>query len=187
MFKFIVVCAFIAVAAASPDLLIRPQLTYSTGIAPAVTTYSTASGYINTAPVVYSSPVAYSNYGYTHLIKKRSPGFLAPVATSYSSFGAPLVSTYSAPFATYGAAPIATYGAPLVHSAPVYSTAHLIKKRSAPLIAAPASFIAPASYSAPLVSTYSSYPSYSSYPAATIVSTPYISSGPYAYTQFIKK
>ncbi|XP_038223361.1 uncharacterized protein LOC119840719 [Zerene cesonia] len=187
MFKFVAACAFLAVAVASPDLLLSPHVAY-TGVAPAVTTYSTASGYINPAPVVYSSPVAYPNYGYAHLIKKRSPGFLAPVATSYSSFGAPLAGTYSTPFTTYGAAPIATYGTPIVHSAPVYSTAHLIKKRSAPLIAASASYIAPTSYSTPLVSTYSSYPGYTNYPAAAaVVSTPYISSGPFAYTQFIKK
>ncbi|CAK1556249.1 unnamed protein product [Leptosia nina] len=193
MFKFVAVLACVAVATASPDPAhFTYPLAYSAGYAPAVTTYSAAGPIYNPAPLVYSSPVAYPGHlGFAHLIKKRSVPVVssyisAPVATSYAAtYSAPWATTYAAgPLATTYSAPIATtYGAPLVHSSPLYTAAHFIKKRSAPLVVPAASYIAPTAYTAaaPFVSAYSTYP------AASIYSSPYYSAAPLAYAQFIKK
>lgn len=124
----------------------------------AATPYVT-SGYI--APIVHSTYVAPSPLTYTnvhHLIKKRSVSYAYP-------------STYIAP-TTYATAPLLTTytaGAHIIPATSVISTApivysHLIKKRSAPLIAS--AYIAPTSYStqsrvdvhsSPLITSYS-YP-----------------------------
>ncbi|CAK1556247.1 unnamed protein product [Leptosia nina] len=192
MFKFVAVVACLAVAAASPDPAhFTYPLAYSAGYAPAVAAYSAAGPIYNSAPLVYSSPVTYpGQLGYAHLIKKRSVPVVsnyvasAPLATSYAAtYNAPWATTYAAGPLAYTAPIATTYGAPLVHSSPVYTAAHFIKKRSAPLVVPSAPYIAPAAYSAaaPLVSAYSTYP------AASIYSSPYYPASPFAYAQFIKK
>ncbi|XP_032520327.2 cuticle protein 16.5-like [Danaus plexippus] len=184
MFKLVVLCAFLAVAAAEP----KPAFFAAPALTPAILSPAArifpASSYVYQSPLV-STPLSYSApLGYAHLIKKRSAplvlspysfpsSYIAPGSYSYSS---PIVSTYSA------AAPLV----PAIGSGLVYSSgAHLIKKRSAPLYSSayitPSSYIAPVSYAAtaPFVATTYSAP---------VVSTPLISSAPISYaTHLIKK
>lgn len=110
-----------------------------------------------TSPLLHSTYVAHAPLAYTnalHLIKKRSVAYGLP-------------STYIAP-TTYAAAPLLTtyaYGAHYIPTTPLISTpiaySHLIKKRSAPLIAS--AYLAPTSYStqsrvdvrsSPLITSY---------------------------------
>ncbi|KAG6442265.1 hypothetical protein O3G_MSEX002191 [Manduca sexta] len=174
MYKLVVLCAFFAIAAAKPDVLLTAPVTgYTTYVAPASTTITKqASSVIHPSPILYNTPLAY-----THLIKKRSPQlpltYFAP--TNYLSTS-PLATTYTTPF---------VHGAPILPAATLpIAAAHLIKKRAAPVL--PTTFITPATYTAtsPIVaSTYSS----------PLISTPLINSAPlishpYAYTtHFIKK
>ncbi|XP_075979262.1 uncharacterized protein LOC142978625 [Anticarsia gemmatalis] len=189
MFKFVVLCAFFAAAAAKPGLLFPAPITqYSTIVSPATTTISKHdTSVIHPSPAVelYSSaPLVYS-----HFIKKRSPQFpLTYIAPS----------TYIAPTPYVAAAPLQTpiiQTSPLLPAvAPITPALHLIKKRSAPLLpttyyASSPIYNAPAAYplaSAPIVAT-----SYAS-TAPLIPSTPLISSAPLisqpiAYTHLIKK
>ncbi|XP_026499193.1 cuticle protein 38-like [Vanessa tameamea] len=193
MFKFAVLCAFLAAATAEPSAILSP-LGYSANIvAPATTVVSSypnnlfySSPYYSSAPLAYSTPLSYS-----HLIKKRSAlSYIAPsayiasapfAAPTYAA-AAPLTTTYAA------AAPLATTYTTAGHLATTYSSpfyvggAHLIKKRSAPFIA-PSTYVASTPYAA--ATSYFAYP----YAAAgPYVSTPLISSAPLAYnTHFIKK
>ncbi|XP_068618516.1 pupal cuticle protein G1A-like [Battus philenor] len=171
MFKLVVLCAFLAAAAAKPDLLI-PAAYSTTIVQPAKTTISEqASSVIHPSPVVYSAA-----FPFAHFIKKRSPGlavasYIAPSTYSYIA-NAPLATTYS-------------YSTPLVHSSilpasPLIATTHLIKKRSASLIAAP--IVTPTTYIAPqpIATTYTT--SYIN--SAPLLSTPYSYLAP---AHFIKK
>ncbi|CAH2244377.1 jg25326 [Pararge aegeria aegeria] len=190
MFKFVVLCAFVAAASGNPSAFLAP-LSYSTNVAvpsPAVysshpSSYIYSPSYVPTGPLAYSSP-----YGYSHFIKKRSAlnSYIAP--TTYLS-SAPLYNSwtgasYAAPLATTYAGPLATsYAGPLAatYSSPLYTTAHLIKKRSAQYIV-PSTYVAPAAHyaAAPYVaSTYAA--------AGPYVSTPYVSTAPFGYSHFIKK
>ncbi|XP_061715243.1 cuticle protein 16.5-like [Cydia pomonella] len=152
MFKLVVLCAFLAAATADPSGAFYAQpLTYSsTVISPAVTTISkSASSVVHPSPTYYySTPSVYS-----HFIKKRGAPFYFP--TTYAA-GSPLLATsYSTPI---------LHSTPLVASTPLISTpiaaapfgypaAHLIKKRSAPLISTTAySAYSPLTYSTPLIS-----------------------------------
>lgn len=130
------------------------------------TSYYAPSTYIASTPYLtpgYTAPLLHSTYvipaplTYTnalHLIKKRSVGYALP-------------STYITP-TTYAAAPLlTTYTGAHIPATPIVSTTpiiyqHLIKKRSAPLIAR--AYIAPTSYStqsrvdihsSPLLTSYS--------------------------------
>lgn len=177
MFKLVVLCAFLAAAVAEPGTFISPLAYSSSFIAPATTTITNqASSVIHPSPLLYPrfydlpySPVA-------HLIKKRSLGIFNPfIAPSTYIAPAPLATTYAAaPLATtYAGAHLAT-----TYAAPIYpAAAHLIKKRSAPLL--PTTYVAPY-YSSPLLT-----PTYTA--AAPIYSTPYITSAPLTYTHLIKK
>lgn len=110
----------------------------------APSTYIAATPYLipgYTAPIVHSTYVAPHPLTYTnalHLIKKRSVGYVLPstyIAPSYA--GAPLLTTYATGAHIISARPVIS-PAPIVYS-------HLIKKRSAPLIAS--AYVAPTSYS----------------------------------------
>ncbi|CAH2091160.1 unnamed protein product [Euphydryas editha] len=189
MFKFVVLCAFIAAATATPGFITPLRHTsYSNILAPATTVISSypnnlvySSPYISLASLAYSTPLSYQ-----HLIKKRSAllnNYIAPstyVAPSAYIESAPLATTYTA------AAPLATtYTAvapfTTTYAQHIYSNApHLIKKRSAPLIV-PSSYVAPYFTATRFVpSTYVAAGSY--------VSSPVISSAPFVYNpHFIKK
>ncbi|XP_046969011.1 pupal cuticle protein G1A-like [Vanessa cardui] len=205
MFKFVVLCAFLAAATAEPSAIIS-HLGYSANIvAPATTVVSSyPNNLFYSAPYYSSAPLAYSTpLGYSHLIKKRSAPLAvssyiapsayfapAPIATTYAAAhltptfaaAAPLTTTYAA------AAPLATTYTTAGHLATTYSSpfyagaAHLIKKRSAAYIA-PSTFVPSTPYSA--VTPYYTYP----YAAAgPYVPAPLISSSPLAFnTHFIKK
>ncbi|XP_026315883.1 uncharacterized protein LOC113227206 [Hyposmocoma kahamanoa] len=165
MFKFVVLCAFVAVAIAEPEpsSLIAPYapLAYTSSfIAPATTTITKTASSVVHPPYYYPGYAAYSSPYYPHFIKKRS----APLAYA---------SSYITPSTYYTSAPLiapaySTYSAPLLHSAPYISAhlpyaapAHFIKKRSASLL--PSTYIAPTTtYYSPYYPSY--YPSlYSSY------------------------
>ncbi|XP_013140067.1 PREDICTED: uncharacterized protein LOC106104536 [Papilio polytes] len=140
MFKLVVLCTLLAAAAAKPDLLFPTAYT-TTLVEPAKTTISQqASSVIHPSPLFYSA-----GYPFAHFIKKRSPGFFAP--TTYIA-SAPLATTYSYPTSF-------VHTTPVVHSSSVFTTAHLIKKRSAALLAAPV--LAHNTYlaSTPVATTYS--------------------------------
>ncbi|CAG4950355.1 unnamed protein product [Colias eurytheme] len=180
MFKLVVLSALFAAAVASPGLIAHVPFAYhSTLVSPATTTISRqASSVIHPSPLV-SSAFTYSAIPtYAHYIKKRS----APLALS--TYIAPRAFVARAPLA-YGVSPITTtyhsYATPLFHASPIYSTAHLIKKRSAPL-----AYFAPTTYVSrgPFVTTYTA-----AAPLATSFGYPasVISHAPIAYTQFIKK
>ncbi|XP_046969012.1 pupal cuticle protein G1A-like [Vanessa cardui] len=204
MFKFAVLCAFLAAVTAEPSGLgrtIYSTFGYASNIeAPATTVISSYPNnlFYSSAPLAYSTPL-----GYSHLIKKRSAPLAvssyiapsayfasAPFATTYAAAhltptfaaAAPLTTTYAA------AAPLATTYTTAGHLATTYSSpfyagaAHLIKKRSAAYIA-PSTFVPSIPYSA--VTPYYTYP----YAAAgPYVPAPLISSSPLAFnTHFIKK
>ncbi|CAH0584220.1 unnamed protein product [Chrysodeixis includens] len=171
MFKFVVLCAVVAVASAEPGFLVAaPYTQYSTYIAPASTTISKQA-----SSVIHPSPAIYSTYSYptlSHFIKKRSPQL-------------PLV--YSAPLQYYPKYVATTaYSTPLLHSAPVVTqpiasipAVHLIKKRSAPLI--PTTYYTPTTYTAAapiLASTYTAQ--------APLYTSPVISQ-PIPFAHYIKK
>ncbi|KAI5645524.1 hypothetical protein NE865_02611 [Phthorimaea operculella] len=160
MLKFVALCALLAAAVADPKADPEP------------------GAYI--ASPYYAGYPGYSSPFYPHFIKKRSAQFYAPGAYPYA-----YPSFYSAPVVT------SSYSAPIVHSAPVLSTpvaysapAHFIKKRSAPLLAAPAAatYIAPTTYPAAALPASYSY----SYGAAPYLASPYYTS-PFGYSHFIKK
>ncbi|XP_046969014.1 larval/pupal cuticle protein H1C-like [Vanessa cardui] len=194
MFKFAVLCAFLAAATAEPSAIIS-NLGYSANIvAPATTVVSSyPNNLFYSAPYYSSAPLAYSTpLGYSHLIKKRS----APLAVS--SYTAPSPYFVSTPLATSYASPLAasyaintplttTYTAagPLASSyiTPYYATAaHLIKKRSAPFFA-PSTYVAPyASYSAATPFVPTTYAVGSPY-----VSTPLITATPFGYNAHLIK
>lgn len=128
----------------------------------APSTYIAATPYLTpgyTAPIVHSAYVAPAPLTYTnalHLIKKRSVSYALPstyiTPTTYAA--APLLTTYTAGAHIIPATRIIS-AAPIAYS-------HLIKKRSAPLIAS--AYIAPTSYStqsrvdvhsSPLITSYS--------------------------------
>ncbi|XP_045766268.1 uncharacterized protein LOC123867977 [Maniola jurtina] len=189
MFKFVVLCAFLAAASATPGAVLTSLPYAAPAVVPAPALYSSyPSSYYSYSPsVVSAAALPYSApFGYPHLIKKRS---LAPLAVSSyiapSAYlgSAPLVNSWTGAYSPYAG----TYASPLAttYSSPLYTTAHLIKKRSAPLIV-PSTYLASTPYAtapyaaAPLVaSTYGAVGPY--------VSTPYYSAGPLAYTNFIKK
>lgn len=181
MFKFVVLCAFVAASFADPEpgALIAPYapLAYASSyIAPAATTITSSASSVLHAP--YSYYPGYSAPYYPHFIKKRS----APLAYA---------SSYITPSTYYASAPLIApaYSAPLLNRAPylaaplAYSApAHFIKKRSAPLL--PSTYITPTTYSyaasAPLLtSTYTAG-------APIYPSSPLIAS-PFGYSHFIKK
>lgn len=178
MFKLVVLSALLAVAVAEPSGAFFAQpLTYSsTVISPAVTTISKSA-----SSVVHPSPAFYYNAptAYTHFIKKRSAPFILP--TTYAA-GSPFVSTYSTPIVA--SAPVLSNAHIL--PAPIAATpigfSHLIKKRSAPILA-PAAYsnYQPLAYSTPLIS---SAPLLS---AGPLYSSPVISHAPIAYSHLIKK
>lgn len=188
MFKFVVLCAFVAAAVAEPEpsSLIAPyaHLTYASSIiAPATTTITKTASSVVHPSYYYPGYAGYSSPYYSHFIKKRS----APLAFA-SSYIAP--SAYydytSSPLIGHG---YSAYSAPLLHTTPYYSThlpytapAHFIKKRSAPLLSS--TYIAPATYSyaasAPLYHGSASY-----YPATSYYS-PYYPSY-YSNYPFYKK
>ncbi|XP_045450863.1 pupal cuticle protein G1A-like [Melitaea cinxia] len=144
MFKFVVLCAFVAAATATATPDIITPFTYSSNVLAPATTFVT--GYPN--KLVYSSPYISSpsyyssSLGYSHLIKKRSAplavsSYIAPSAyvTPAAYASAPLAATYTAaaPFlSTYAAgAPLAASyaAAPFAYGNPIYSSAaYLIKK-----------------------------------------------------------
>ncbi|CAG9793827.1 unnamed protein product [Diatraea saccharalis] len=102
--------------------------------APLATTYS--APLLSSASLLPAVPVPYAA---AHLIKKRSAPFL-PAVTTYAATAPILASTYAA-------APL--HSVPLIASTPLISqptyAAHLIKKRSAPLLTSYAAF--PSSFS----------------------------------------
>lgn len=183
MFKFVVLCAFVAAAIAEPEpsSLIAPytHLTYASNIiAPATTTITKSSSSVVHPPYYYPGYAAYSSPYYPHFIKKRS----APLAYA---------SSYIAPSTYYASPPLiapaySTYSAPLLHSTPYFSAhlpytapAHFIKKRSVATLPLP---IAPY--------TYSYAPSAPYYPATTYHPSYYRSYYPnfyYSYYPFYKK
>ncbi|VVC86712.1 unnamed protein product [Leptidea sinapis] len=173
MFKLVALCALVAVAAASPDTIISSPLaySYSAGVVPAVT-YSSPL-YRSATPLLYSSPAIYPG-GIAHLIKKRS----APVITTYGapwSYSASVPFGYASSYSAYSTPYATTYSTPLVHSSPLFTTAHLIKKRSVGLVV-------PSTYS------YNTSPLTYSYGApGGFISSPYYSAGPLTYAQWIKK
>ncbi|XP_050682062.1 uncharacterized protein LOC126977330 [Leptidea sinapis] len=189
MFKLVALCALVAVASASPDTIISSPLaySYSAGLSPAVTYSSpvySATTRLNTVfrpPYLTPAPFP-ADYGFAHLIKKRSAPLLStfysgnPLTTTYSA-SVPLSYSnsyplYSTPFAT-------TYSSPLVHSSAIYPTAHLIKKRDVGLVV-------PSTYSY-TGNPYIAPTSYSYGTSVPYIPSPYFSTGPLAYTQFIKK
>ncbi|VVD01327.1 unnamed protein product [Leptidea sinapis] len=149
MFKLVVLSALFAAVVATPDIL----LTYkSTVIKPATTTISKqASSVIHPSPAFYS-PLVYSAIPeYAHLIKKRSVPVVSFVAPSSYVAPAQLTTYAAAPIlSTHLASPITTYSSPFFSTSPIYSTAHLIKKRSA-------SFLVPSTYTAPTFYSARSY------------------------------
>lgn len=148
MFKFVVLCAFVAAAVAEPEpsSLIAPygHLTYASSIiAPATTTITKTASSVVHPSYYYPGYAGYSSPYYPHFIKKRS----APLAYA-SSYIAPSTYYASTPFIGH------TYSAPLLHSTPYISAhlpyaapAHFIKKRSAALL--PSTYIAPTTYTYP--------------------------------------
>lgn len=183
MFKLVVLCAFLAAAVAEPSAFLAP-ITYSSVLSPARAVYTNqASSVIHPSPLVYSTPWLHSYPSYTHLIKKRSVA-LAPI----SSYIAPSTYFAHAPFTTAYAAPSLAYTSypslATTYGAPIYSTAaHLIKKRSAPLIV-PSTYTIPTIYRTPTplyASTYAAAAPIYSY------SSPYLSAAPLSYAQWIKK
>lgn len=176
MFKFVVVFAFVAAALAEPKpgvLLsapyVQPYAAYSTVVSPASTSFSSqSSSVILPSPITYSTPL-----GFSHFIKKRSadPQFLA---TTYNS----PYNYYPSPYPYSPAA--AVYSTPTVYSSPIAQVpiaAHLIKKRSAPLLTP---YIAPTTYFAnPAISPVISTP---------YLQTPYYGAQlPLVNAHFIKK
>ncbi|XP_068625116.1 uncharacterized protein [Battus philenor] len=157
MFKLLVLSAVLAAACAEPGVLLAPTSYSATVQVPVSTSYVQHSGSYFSAPAVYSA------LPYSHFIKKRSPqlfgGYLAPSVYS----GAPLVNPYLA--APYSAAVLPAYAAP----------AHFIKKRSAALLTAPASYIAPAS----IASTYYASAALPATYSSTILPSPYYPAYPY--------
>lgn len=147
MFKLVILCIFVAAAAAKPGVQILEPITHYSYLTPASTIISKQdSSVIHPSPLFYQAPY---NYGYAHLIKKRSPQI-------------PL--TYTSP-SVYYPNYYPTYNTPLIYSSPIQAApiaavqpaVHLIKKRSADLI--PSTYYAPnvytSSYSSPLLpSTY---------------------------------
>ncbi|XP_038223527.1 pupal cuticle protein G1A-like [Zerene cesonia] len=192
MFKLVVFSALFAAAVASPGLIAGVPFAYtSTVISPATTTISRqASSVIHPSPL-YSSGYTYSAIpAYAHLIKKRSAPLALSTYIAPSAYvaRAPLVSAYAAPIATT----YSSYATPLIHTSPIYTAAHLIKKRSAPL--AVSSIIAPSTYvaRAPFVTTYTAAAplttTYAAAPIATSYATPLIHTSPiYASAHLIKK
>lgn len=181
MFKLVVLCAFLAAAVAEPSAIYAP-LTYSSVLTPARAVYTNqASSVIHPSPLVYSAPWSYSYPALTHLIKKRSVA-LAPIssyiAPSTYLAHAPITTAYAAPSWAYTSySPLAT-----TYGAPIYTTAaHLIKKRSAPLIV-PHTYAVPSIYRAASPLYTSTY-----HAAAPIYSTPYLSASPINYAHWIKK
>ncbi|XP_014355593.2 uncharacterized protein LOC106708571 [Papilio machaon] len=216
MFKLVVLCTLLAVAAAKPDLLLPTAYT-TTLVEPAKTTISQqASSVIHPSPLFYSAA-----YPFSHFIKKRSLGFIAP--TTYIA-SAPLATTYS-----YSYPSSFVRSTSVLHSSPVLTTAHLIKKRSValltspvvahdtyltgtpvattysasyinevPLVHTPLSYLTPAHFikkrSAPLITSYFAPTTYASswYPgtyaaAAPLISTPYLSTYPFGYSSYFLK
>ncbi|XP_041987242.1 uncharacterized protein LOC121739004 [Aricia agestis] len=186
MFKFVVLCALIGAAVAEPE----PGAVFSSYAYPGAY-LSSAPAYIPSAysNVVYNSPLVqptYSTYSapLAHLIKKRSVLVGSPALTTYAA--APYATSYAAAYPAIS--PLATsYAAaiPTTYSSPLFTTAHLIKKRSAPLIV-------PSAYSAisPLATGYAATGSFytPTIGAASYISSPYVSSLPLAYgAPFIKK
>ncbi|XP_049874487.1 cuticle protein 16.5-like [Pectinophora gossypiella] len=176
MMKLVVLCLVLAAVRAEPGALLAAPLvaplTYSAAVvAPATTSISQQS-----SSVVHPSPYYYNAGYFPHFIKKRSVSFALPTAysTPYSPLGYPWQLPYAAPIAALPATPVVAH-APLAYT-------HLIKKRSAPLLAS-AAYIAPAtsyshqsrvdvSHSAPLITSYA---------------TPLVYSSPFGYSHFIKK
>ncbi|XP_072947863.1 uncharacterized protein [Epargyreus clarus] len=168
MYK-LVVLSFLAVAVAEPGALLTPYAFSSTLVSPATTTITKqASSVVHPSPFFYQAPLAY-----THFIKKRSVA-LSPYFAPTTYISSPLATTYSAPWIHASSIlPTTHLGTPLA-----YTTAHLIKKRSAPFVY-PATYIAPTTYTTtPLVA--------STYAAAPIFRTPLIAS-PFNYAHLIKK
>lgn len=177
MFKLVLLCAFLAVAAANPGALFAAPITqYSTILSPASTSISKYdTSVIHPTPInYYTTPLAYA-----HLIKKRSPqlplAYYAP-----STYVGP--TTYIAPNPYVGTAPLVS-GASILPATASFSPAlHLIKKRSAPLLST--SYFTPQVYTAassPILAT-----SYTSAAAPWISSSHLIPSN-LGYTHFIKK
>ncbi|XP_059053794.1 uncharacterized protein LOC131848055 [Achroia grisella] len=186
MYKFIVLCAFLASAVADPQPEPHPEpqpepgtfiaplpiSPYASVVLPASTTITNqASSVLHPSPYIINAPLAYS-----HFIKKRSAP-LTYFSPSYVASPA-LATTYSAPLVQGAPLISSPYVAPL----PYVAATHLIKKRSAPFL--PKTYIAPTTYAGtPLL-------------ASPYFSTPYISSPlihtaapiiPQPVTHFIKK
>lgn len=167
MFKLLVVCAFIAAAAAKPGVLLSSPISPLTSIvSPEVTTYSNqVGGVVHPSPIFYTSPWA-------HYIKKRSVQL--PI-----SYIAPNTYLTSTPLAA------TTYTAPFYHTLPL-TTTHLIKKRSAPLLST--TYVAPTAFSAAATFVPSTYTA-----TGSVITTPYLTSSPLISqpltysTHFIKK
>ncbi|CAH2091158.1 unnamed protein product [Euphydryas editha] len=132
MFKFVVLCALVAAATATPGFI--APISYSSNVlAPATTVLSSypnnliySSPYLSSPSYAYSSPL-----GYPHLIKKRSAflnNYIAPstYVTHAAYASAPLATTYTAAAPFY---PAYAAAAPLAYGNPIYSSgAYLIKK-----------------------------------------------------------
>lgn len=174
MFKLVVLSALLAAVAAEPGVLLAaPYTTYSSLLSPATTTITkSASSVVHPSPLIYSTPLSY-----THFIKKRSPGVLAYNYAPTAYYGG-----YPYAAATLLSTPVVHSSATIVPATPLaYTTTHLIKKRSAPLLIAPTTYAAATHLYA---STYATAPLIST---PVVHSTPLISS-PFAYsTHFIKK
>lgn len=181
MFKFVVLCAFVAAAIAEPEpsSLIAPYvpLTYTSSIvAPATTTITKTASSVVHPSYYYPGYAAYSSPYYPHFIKKRS----APLAYA-SSYIAPSTYYASLPYAAPAYPAYSAYSAPLLHSTPYISAhlpysapAHFIKKRSAPLL--PSTYIAPTTY------TYAASAPY--YPISSYYSSYYPSQYPTFYSSY---
>ncbi|NP_001166764.1 cuticular protein hypothetical 13 precursor [Bombyx mori] len=131
-----------------------------------------STSYVSSIPLI-SQPIAYS----AHFIKKRSPQW--PV-----SYIAP--SSYITPNTYIASGPLGatTYTTPFVQTVPSASTAslpvaaHLIKKRSAPVLAT--TYTVPTTYTAALPGVFSHQSSYNLHgaPLVTSYTTPLVYSAP---------
>ncbi|XP_026762790.2 cuticle protein 16.5-like [Galleria mellonella] len=176
MNSLVVLLSAVALAAAKPGLLGAGVVSYA---APAVATLPVAVSQqsridINSPPVAVRTVAAAAPLAIgaaplaTPLIRSSAiatpivaPGILGTSALASPALVAPAL-----------ASPGIALGAPLPATA--LTSAHLIRKRSAPLLTTPVLS------AAPVVSTYSAAPVISSLPAASIVSTPIGLSSPLA-------
>ncbi|XP_064292279.1 larval/pupal cuticle protein H1C-like [Plodia interpunctella] len=125
------------------------------------------SSYAAAAPLAYSTPIAAPA-----LIKTAiAPAFAAPAFAARAGFLAPSLVAPGVPLDT----PEVIAARAAHFEAKALAGAHLIHKRSAPLIGAPVL----STYSAPLVSTYSAAPVVSTYAASPLISA---YSAPLAYS-----